>query len=177
MKTKTSLILILTLSLLVQAACVPSGSACPTPSAATKLLTNTEDGYCLLYPAEHAAEFPGWVVINPIPGADDMPGEAWVSINVQDAAGRTVDQVAEEIRTTTDPGFNLTIQEVQLDGGDAIVVDGLPGMDSNRLLITVRNDRQYTLAFLPWQPGTGQVTPLEQLYEMILQSMHFLPPA
>ena len=176
MKTKIILVLILMLTVLVQAACAPSANACPTATSDTKLLTNNEDGYCLLYPVEHSAGMPGWVVINPITGPGDVPGDAWVNIQVQDAAGRTVDQVAEEIRTTIDPGFNITIEEVQLDGGDAIVVDGLPGMDSNRLVFTVRNDRMYTLTFMPWHPGAGQITPLEHLYETILGSIHFLPP-
>src|SRR5215213_4649180 len=105
MKTKPISMLILMLTLLAQAACAPSSaSACPTPTADTRLLTNTEDGYCLLYPAEDSAEMPGFVVINPISAAGDMPGEAWVNIQVQDAAGRTAAQVAEEAITAAGAG-------------------------------------------------------------------------
>src|SRR5215216_6703806 len=110
MKRKLILVLILMFTVMVQAACVPSENACPTATSDTKLLTNTEDGYCLLYPAEDSSDMPGWVVINPISGLTDAPGEAWLSIYVQDAAGRTVAQVADEIRTTTNPGFNITIE-------------------------------------------------------------------
>ena len=45
------------------------------------------------------------------------------------------------------------------------------------MVLIVRNDRLYALAFAPWYPGTGQVTPLEHLYETIMGSIHFLPPA
>ena len=177
MKTKPVLILILMITMLAQAACAPSANACPTATADTKLLTNAQDGYCLLYPAEASTDMPGWVVINPISGPGDIPGECWVNIQVQDAASRTVDQVADEMVTATGPGFNITTEKVQVDGGDAIVIDGLPGQDSNRMVLIVRNDRLYTLTFAPWYPGTGQITPLEHLYETILQSIHFLPPA
>ena len=180
MQAKPSLILILMLTMLVQAACAPSANACPTVTSDTKLLTNTQDGYCLLYPAEHAADRPGWVVINPNPSLLDAPGEAWVNISVQDAAGRTIAQIADEMLTTADPAFNLTLVEIEVDGSPAIVVDGLPGIDSNRIVMMIRNDRLYSLTFMPWYPssaGTGQITPLEQLYETIIQSIHFLPPA
>src|SRR5687768_15590836 len=104
MKTKPVLILILMLTMLAQAACAPSANACPTATADTKLLTNAQDGYCLLHPAEASADMPGCVVINPISAPGDIPGESWVNIQVQDAAGRTVDQVADEMVTATGPG-------------------------------------------------------------------------
>src|SRR5438034_11403437 len=97
MKTKAILILFLMLTTLVQAACVPSANACPTATSDTKLLMNTEDGYCLLFPAEDSANMPGWVVINPISAPGDAPGDAWLNIQMQDAAGRTVAQFADEI--------------------------------------------------------------------------------
>ena len=179
MKTKALLIMILILTVL-GTACAPSASACPTATSDTRLLTNTDDGYCLLYPAEHSADWPGWVVINPISGPGDVPGEAWVSIEVQDSEGRTMYQVVDELIAATGPGFNITETEVEVDGSPAMVIDGLPGMDSNRMVIVVRDDRLYTLTFMPWQPGAaggGQVTALEHLYEKVMQSMHFLPPA
>ena len=177
MKTKPVLILILILTVLAQAACAPSANACPTATADTKLLTNAQDGYCLLYPAEDSADMPGWVVINPISGPADVPGEAWVNIHVEDAAGRTLAQVKDEIMITTGTDFNITILEVEVDGVPAIVVDGLPGQDSNRMVLIVHNERMYALTFAPWYPGAGQVTPLEHLYETIIGSIHFLPPA
>ncbi|HKG53892.1 MAG TPA: hypothetical protein VKB04_06500 [Anaerolineales bacterium] len=176
MKTKLILVLILMFTVMMQAACVPSANACPSATSDTKLLTNTEDGYCLLYPAEDFSDMPGWVVINPISSPGDEPGDAWVTIQVQDAAGKSATQIADQIITSTGPGFNITRAEVQVDGGQAIVVDGLPGQDSNRMVLIVRNDRLYTLIFMPWYPaaaGSGQITPLEHLYETVMQSIHF----
>jgi hypothetical protein len=175
MKTKAILILILMLTMLTQAACVPSANACPTATSDTKLLTNTEDGYCLLFPAEASSKMPGWVVINPISAPGDVPGEAWLNIQMQEAAGRTVAQFADEITATVGPGFNITIEEVQVNGSPAIVVDGLPGQDSNRIVLIVHNDRLYTLTFMPWYPNAAEPTPLENLYTMVMDTLHFLP--
>jgi hypothetical protein len=175
MKTKAALILILMLTMLAQAACVPSANACPTATSDTKLLTSTEDGYCLLFPAEASSNMPGWVVINPISAPGDVPGDAWVNIHTEDAAGRTIAQIADEVNSTTDPGFNITVEEVQVDGKPAIVVDGLPGLDSNRIVMIINNDRLYMLTFMPWQPNAAEPTPLENLYTIVMDSFHFLP--
>ena len=200
MKTKASLILILTLTMLAGAACAPAtpsapapsatpviptataaptlpASACPEPTAETKLLTNTDDGYCLLYPAEHVADLPGAVVINPVSGAGDIPGDAWFQISAEDAAGRTLEQLRQEFTEISGTGFNVTVQDVQVDNGPALVVDGLPGFDANRMVYIFRNERLYILGFLPWFPDEAPVTPLEHLYETVMQSLHFLPPA
>ena len=188
MTMKQSLILILALTILMQAACaptavpvtvpatVPAAQECPVPTSGLTVLRSDEDGYCFLYPAEYSTEMPGWVVINPISAPGDVPGDAWVNIHTEDAAGRTLDQLAEEIRTTLGADFNITIEEVQLHGSPAIVVDGQPGVDSNRIVYTFRNERLYALTFMPWQPDAGQVTPLEHLYETIMQSIHFVTP-
>ena len=182
MKTKPWSLVILMLVMLALGACtaVPATAtpdACPTRSADTTLLTNTEDGYCLLYPAEYSTSVPDYIVINPISGPGDIPGDAWVWIDTQDAAGRTAVQAAEAEITEIGPGFNITRMDVTVDGEEAVVVDGLPAQDSMRRVFIVRDERLYRLSFMPWQPNAesaGQPA-LEQLYMMILESLHFLP--
>ncbi len=118
---------------------------------------------------------PGWVVINPTSAPGDAPGDAWLNIQMQDAAGRTVAQFADEIVANAGPSFNITVEDVQVDGSPAIVVDGLPGQDSNRIVMIVHNDRLYTLTFMPWYPNAAEPTPLENLYTMAMDTFHFLP--
>lgn len=176
MKTKLLFVLILTFMILAQVGCAPStasSAACPTAAADTRLLTNTQDGYCLLYPVQDSAELPGFIVINPFTGPGDIPGDAWVNIQVQDSANRTAAQAADEAIAAAGQGFDINRSEIQVDGSQAIVVDGLPGLDLNRVVYIVRNNRLYTLNFMPWQPGGMQGTSLEHLYETILQSIHF----
>jgi hypothetical protein len=199
MKTRQTLILILMLVIagVLATACAPAAtqapaseapvteapttevpseaSTCPTATSDTKLLTNTEEGYCLLYPAEAVSNMPGWVVINPVSGPGDIPGDAWVYVQVQDAAGKTAAQFVDEQVTALGEGFNISTSEVEVDGEQAVVVDGLPGQDSNRQVFIVHNGRLYNLVFAPWFPNAAEPTPLEHLYATVMDTFHFLP--
>jgi hypothetical protein len=189
---KQKLIVVMTVVVLVLAACGSSegilptlesspspvatkGDACPTPTAGTTLLTNTEDGYCLLYPAEYSTSMSNFIVINPVSGPGDMPGDAWVYIQVDAAAGRTAAQVVDEEIAVLGPGFNTSRIERMVAGEQAIVVDGLPGQDSARDVFIVHNDRLYSFYFMPWYPNTTDPTPLENLYTMVMDTLHFMP--
>ena len=190
MKMKQKLILVLMVVALAQAACgtfevavqesVPTQvatleAACPTPTAETKLLTNAEDGYCLLYPAEYSTTIPKYIVINPISSPGDIPGDAWLYIATAAASGRTAAQIADENIAALDEGFNITRFAVEVDGEQAVVVDGLPSLDSARNVFIVHNDRLYNLIFMPWFPNAAEPTSLENLYTMAMDTLHFLP--
>jgi hypothetical protein len=149
---------------------------CPAATAELKLLKNTEAGYCLLYPADYSTDLLNFIVINPISQPGDMPGEAWVFTQVEAANGRTAAQVADAAIAPFGTGFNITKSDIQIDGAQAVVVDGLPGQDSNRMVFILSNDRLYTLTFAPWYPNANDPTPLENLYTTIIQTLHFLPP-
>ena len=183
-------LLIVMLALLILTACASptatpaptstesiAADECPAATAELALLKNTEAGYCLLYPAEYSTEMQNFVVINPISGPGDMPGEAWAFIQVESANGRTAAQVAEAAIAPLDAGFNITQTELLIDGVQGVVMDGLPGQDSNRMVFIVNNDQLYVLSFAPWYPNPNDPTPLEYLYTTIVQTLQFLPPA
>ena len=176
MKTKQKLILSLMLMLttLAQASCSNSRDACPAPTSETKLLTNAEEGYCLLYPAEYSTTFPDQIVINPASDGGEMPGDAWLYIEITDAAGRTAAQIADEGIAALGEGFNITRFEVEVDGEQAVVVDGLPAQDSARYVFIVHNERLYNLIFMPWHPNAAEPTQLENLYTLVMATLHFL---
>lgn len=152
-------------------------TACPTVTSNTKLLTNTEDGYCLLYPADAVSNsnMPGWVVINPISAPGDIPGDAWFYIQVQDATGKTAAQFVDEQIAALGEGFNISTSEVEVGGEQGVMVDGLPGQDSNRQVFMVHHGRLYNLVFAPWFPNAAEPTPLENLYTMVIHTFRFLP--
>jgi hypothetical protein len=181
---KPRLFLALILTLLAQAACAPSGvRACPAPTSETKLRMNAEDGYCHLYPADDAS-FPDspFIVINPRGGgsAADVPGDGWATIEVQSAEGHTAAQIADgQINSVI--GLDLVIErtETEIDGEPAVIVDGIPGPDPWRKVFVVHGDRLYTLTFLPWGENPDNhaaFAGLENLYDTILRTLHFLPP-
>jgi hypothetical protein len=153
-----------------------STSACPTETADLKLFTNSKDGYCLLYPTDDTIIPPALIVINPTGMPGDMPGDAWAQISMEDASGRTAAQAADQKIAEAGEGFNITRNEILIDGKQAVVVDGLPGQDGWRGVFIVSNDRLYTLFFMPWAPNTDGFSQLEKIYSSVIDSLHFLPP-
>lgn len=161
-------------------ATVSPPAPCLSPTAGTSLLTNADDGYCLLYPSQYSAKVPHFIAINPTDAPGDVVGEAWALILVEDAAGRTAEQAADAQITAAGQGFNITRQSFTVDGEIAFVIDGLPGQDPNRQVFIVHQGRLYTLSFAPWKStllvgGMGQRQPLEYLYNIVMQSFRFLP--
>jgi len=156
---------------------IAQGNGCPTATADMELLTNEEGGYCLLYPAAYAVNPPRLIIINPVSEPGDVPGDAWVNIMAEPAAGRTAAQVADAQIAEVGEDFGVTRSEITMDGMQAIVVDGLPGPDSWRKVFVVANDRFYTMEFQPWFPSDdpAQPTLLENLYTTIVDTIHFLP--
>ena len=158
-------------------ASTPSTGACPSETADLKLFTNADDGWCLLYPTEYTVNPPYLIIINPNGMPGDVPGDAWVQISAEEASGRTAEQVVNEQITEAGDGFNITRDEILIDGKQAIVVDGLPGPDSWRKVFIVANDHLYTLFFLPWVPNADGFSQLENLYSTVINTFHFLPLA
>jgi hypothetical protein len=184
---KQGLLLTLILALLAQTACTISASTatatdpCLAPTDDLKLLANTEDGYCLLYPPEFSPNpAPFILILHPVTGPGDVLGDAWVSIEMEPAEGRTAAQVADT-QMAMHEGLDLPLErtEITLGGEPAVVVDGIPGPDPWRKVFVVRGERLYTLTFLPWSadPAVGMpAPPLQSLYETMVQTFRFLPP-
>ena len=153
----------------------PRADGCPAETADLKLLVKAEEGYCLLYPADDVVVPLRFIVINTARATADTPGAAWVDIMVESVDGRTAAQAADAKIAEWGEGFNITRQDVIVDGVPAVVVDGLPGVDSNRVVFIVSKDRLYALYFMPWFPNPNETTRLEELYKTIMDTMHFLP--
>ncbi|HEY6074908.1 MAG TPA: hypothetical protein VIV15_16400, partial [Anaerolineales bacterium] len=113
----------------------------------------------------------------PFPPPGDIPGDAWVNFMVEPAAGRTAAQAADAEIADQIPGLNITRSETTMDGAPAVVVDGLSSFDSVRKVYIVMNDRLYILWFMPWFPNASAPTLLDKLYDTVMGSIHFYPPA
>ena len=153
-----------------------STGACPSETAYLKLFMNTADGYCFLYPIGYAPLPPTMVVIHPngISGGDFLPGDALVQVTVEAASGRTAAQVADEKIAEAGEGFNITRNEILIDGKQAIAVDGLPAQDPWREVFIVDNNHLYILFFEPWTPTAEWFPELEKLYSSVIVSFHVM---
>jgi len=138
---------------------------------------DADNGHCLLYPAGNTTVIPPYlIVVNPNGMPGDVPGDAWMTIRVEPASGRTVAQVADTWITEAGEGFKITRSEIMVDGRQAVVVDGLPGPDPWRLVFIDGVNRIYTLFFQPWLPDADYFAQLDKLYETMIATFHVRPP-
>lgn len=184
MSKKELLILIAMAAILVLAACSSLGDptkGCPSPTADTKLLMNEEHGYCLLHPAEYDVVYPPMesclaYTVNSMEcqfvtfTMTHTSTSAW--INVDEASGRTASEVADAEIAFLGPDFNIQRADLTIDGEPAVLMDGVPGQDIVRKVVIIHNDLLYTLSFTPWDKND---TGLVNLYNSVVNSLHFLP--
>jgi hypothetical protein len=111
------------------------------------------------------------------PGPSERPPfeeRAAALVETQPANGRTVQEVADQVKADAGPGFNETTTMMGLDKAPAIVFDGLPGQDPNRQLFVVYNDLLYHITFAPNNPLNGaDYVQMEDLYAMMINTFHF----
>jgi hypothetical protein len=97
-------------------------------------------------------------------------------IEVQDAAGRSAEQVADELTTDFDPVlFNIQRSSTTIGGEQAVVLDNMPGQDINRQVVFVHSGRVYKLTFAPASADYGEIyARMESLYTVVINSFKFL---
>jgi hypothetical protein len=149
-------------------------SRCPEPTEGTQLLRNEAMGYCLLYPADYTPVDLSYEVCL-VPGETFMLcHSAAAFFNVEDAAGRSMSQVADEVtarEAVADDRSSLTVA-----GEEAVVLPEVPGQASGRVVLFVHDDRLYTLAFgLPDYADPASVARFELLYNTVIDSFALLP--
>lgn len=169
------------LLMLALAACSAASAtheaSCAPATEQLQLLTNEKHGYCLNYPAGYTAEQPTEqeVAIN-VGGALNV-ADPRVFIMVEEANGRTAEEMAEAKIAEAAPIIGeIKPTTVQIDGVSAIVLNGLPGQDIHRLVIFVHNNKLYQMMFVPVGADYGEIAErLEPFYDTIIGSFHFLP--
>jgi hypothetical protein len=151
---------------------------CFAPKADMQLLRDGEQGYCLIYPNEYHVEQTNenetvLSIGSPLNVADPR-----LTIEVQDAAGRTAGQAGDEIVAEfagspvehfPGPWFGFAPAEyLHLE---------LPGQAPGRQVVVVHNDRLYKLTFTPADVHLGELYGrMEALFTLIINSFRFLPP-
>jgi hypothetical protein len=178
MKNKTKkgwAILLLLLLALSPAGCeqrdvAGSAGGCPSATTDTRLLQNEAHGYYFLYPT-------GYDVVHPNEGETALAvgsllnvEEPRAYIKVEDAGGRTADQVADKLVAGLPEGLAVDRTSATIGGEQAVALDNIPGRDLNRQVLVVHDNRLYTLMFVP----AGEVyTRMEELYAAVTGSFMF----
>lgn len=153
---------------------VPAG--CPQAEAEQQLLIQAAEGYCLLYPAAYSLwqQNPGTTEII----SDTIMNhiDPRLSITVEDAAGRTLEEVVDGLLADyAPPGFDIEPQPITVAGVEATLLDEVPGQDLTRRVVLMHNRRLYSFFFAPiGDTGTPTRTAAETLYTMVLESFHLI---
>ena len=100
---------------------------CPIVTKGTQLLRNEEMGYCLLHPNGYNRLDPNPTEVCLVPDGPTMGcHNANVFINVQDAAGRTTGQIADEMiadEQAAIPGIEIQRTNLTVSGEQAVVLE------------------------------------------------------
>src|SRR3972149_4672692 len=149
--------------------------SCPEPAEGTQLLRNQEMGYCLLFPADYIQVDPLPYEVCLVPGEPYLLCHSAVAFfNVEDAAGRSASQVADEI--TAGGGVVGERSSLTIAGVEAVVLPEVAGQVSMRVVIFVHDDRLYKLAFGLPGDDPAEVERFDLLYNTVIEAFTLLPP-
>ncbi len=152
-----------------------SAQSCPTAMAGTKLLTNDKHGYCVLYPSSHSVEQPNDKATVFVVGSLLDVEHPRLNIEMEPAQGQTADQAADAFVKDLG-GFQVQRSAATLGGEKAVVLDGVPGQDIQRIVLVRHGDRLYRLMFAPADAASGErYQQMEAFYTTVLNSLRFLP--
>ncbi len=148
---------------------------CPVATATTKLLVNTAQGYCLLYAAEYTTVQTVSDTTNIVLDSIMNHIDPRASITVEDAAGRTLAQVTDQVAIDyAAPGIKVEPVSLKLDGDAAIMLDNLAGQDFNRRVVALHNGRLYSFFFTPLGDTSETRAKLETFYQGVIASFRFV---
>jgi hypothetical protein len=150
--------------------------ACLEPTAESQLLKNEASGYCFLYPLEYdvfEGEDGGITLYVESLLSVEAPT---LSVTVQEAGERTAEQAADEATADLPADFGFTRDEVMIGGETGVLLDNMPGQDTNRRVLVVHDGRLYDLIVNRIGPDYGVIGErAEALYQMVIDSFRFVP--
>lgn len=154
---------------------VDDSSNCPTPAAGIAAFANAAHGYCLIYPESYVVEQPNPNETVLVVGSLMNHTDPRVSITVEAANGRSVDQVVDGLLATFDTAaFEIERSDTAIGGEEAIMLDHMPGQDVNRQLFVVHEDVLYHMMFTPFDASLGETfAQAEELFGMVTGSFVF----
>ena len=152
---------------------------CGRSSDEVRLLINSTQGYCLLYPPDYDVfvGFPNESEIMLFKRSVLNTNEPTVIIKVQPAGGVTLERAADQItQVYAIPGTEPIRESLTIDGEAAIMLGGLSGQDPNRQVVIQHNDQLYYLFFIEFNKSDPEVyAQFEMLYNTVIQSFNFSP--
>jgi len=162
----------------VSDAAVP-GEDCLEAKPDMQPFVSETQGYCLLLPSGYSAEEPSENETAIFTGSLMDVEHARAFIEVQDAAGRTAPQAAEELAADAEaalPGYSVERSFGWTVGYEpAWALENMPGQEISRQVLAVHDGRLYKLTFVPANEDAGErYTQMQSLFTMVINSFRFL---
>jgi len=158
---------------------VVPGEDCLEAKAEEQPLTVEAYNFCVLVPTGYAVDEPTENQIVLYVGSLLAVAHPKAFIEVQDAEGRTSEQIAAEMAAEAEaamPGYDIEISfGLSVGYEPAWVLENMPGQDISRQVIVVHDGQLYKLTFVPADKQAGEVfTEMESLYTTVINSFRFL---
>jgi hypothetical protein len=158
-------------------------SRCPVGDDSQLLYFDEDAKFCLLYPDTFTMrndEAPDVVSFYgpPLDEHTLSPLQAMLFISHQEPAqGRTLDQIAAEHQANyTDTDRELIISPAFLDGQQAIQIEGEGEMAKSLQVITLHEDRVFTLSVVPYGDFPKAADDVALVWDLALNSFTFIRP-
>jgi hypothetical protein len=150
-------------------------TACgPEISEETKLLVEENQKYAVSYPANFDVEYYGTQGVAIMRGTRDDYKGARADINLLPTGSMTTQAAVAEYLSMY-PKDELTTATITLDNEEAVVIDGVPGSEINRVVLIIHGENLYKLNFVPANPDASAFDEMEALYKVIIESFDFDP--
>lgn len=149
-------------------------AACPAPTRATQVYIDRSGGFCLLYPSDYVVEMTDDGVVNLVRGSLMNHSDPRASIEVSNAAGRTLAEIGAAVASEYAAGFDIPQQAITVDGETALMLDNLPGQDLNRRVLVIHDDRLYSFFFTPLGEESDARAAFENFYQGVIESFRFI---
>ncbi len=155
----------------------PTPTAKPEPTGEMPLITMEEYGFQLRYPAEYQASIFRNGICLTLERGYSPPGLCHIknfSIEVYEAEGRSLGEVADEAAAIGNSDVEVRRTRLMVSGEEAVLLDGIGGVDRLRIVVIVQGDRAYVLTFVGWQENQQEISPLGVLYDTVINSFTLL---
>lgn len=148
---------------------------CPQDAEGMQFTADEANGYCVLVPEGFEVNRSTDMQMSFIGPVPESGVQVLGFIMVSDAEGKTAAEIAAPVISEAEGmGMNLTQQDLTVGDEPALMVDGLPGQDSNRQVFVVHGGKLFKLMFVPSDPNDPNYAQMQSLYDAVIGSMAFL---
>jgi hypothetical protein len=156
----------------------PTAASCPGPVGEEQVYKEPSLGFCFLYPRDFYL-FASTAVIfhGPPHGSGVEEGVGAMSITVDNLAGQTLQEYADQAVALAEPGDQPTQQKILFGGSSGVLIDNSAASPGWRDVLLEHSDQVYQISFQPWSADEPAArADLERIFSSVSASWTFTKP-